>query len=355
MIIERYIIREIFKPTVIICTLLMFIFGSYIASRYWADAAQGEIPSSTVTLLILLRITIALEVLLPTTLYLSVVITLSRFYRDAEMTAMSACGIGIARVFKSVFILSLAVAILVACFSLYIRPWAWNQFFRLKTEAKASFDMTRMKGGTFYELWHGKKVIFAEKVDSHKNHAQHVFIQTRHGNTLQIISADEARQYTDKETGKLTLVLSNGNQYNFLQPDKGEIVLEFQHLTMPFESRNIIQEHRAKAAPTVALIHSDDPKKKAELDWRLMAPFSTVLLALLGVALSHSAPRRRNSAAVPMAILVFALYYNISAIIKKWVAQGIISPLPGVWWGQIVLVILLVIFLKRPSFLFFRQ
>jgi lipopolysaccharide export system permease protein len=355
MIIERYIIREIFKPTVIICALLMFIFGSYIASRYWADAAQGRLPGSTVTLLILLRVTIALEVLLPTTLYLSVVITLSHFCRNAEMMAMSACGIGMVRVLKAVFMLSSAMAVLVACFSVYIRPWAWDQFFRLKSEAKANFDMTRMKGGTFYDLWHGEKVIFAEKVDSNKNQAQHVFIQVKHRDTLRIISADGARQYTDKETGKLTLVLSNGNRYSFLQPDKGEIVLGFQYLTMPIESRDIVPEHRVKAASTVSLIHSDDPKKKAELGWRLMAPFSTVLLALLGVALSLSAPRPRDSSVLPMAILIFALYYNFSAIIKKWVAQGIISPFPGVWWGQILLLILFVTFLKRPSFLFLRQ
>ena len=78
MIIDRYIIREIIKPTVTICVILIFIFGCYTATRYLADAVSGQLPGTTVVLFILLKIAIALEVLLPTTLYLSVVIRHSR-------------------------------------------------------------------------------------------------------------------------------------------------------------------------------------------------------------------------------------------------------------------------------------
>jgi len=86
VIIDRYIIREISRPAVTICTALMGIFGCFIAARYLEDSVQGQLPGSTVILLILLRIAIALEVLLPTTLFLSVMIAFGRLYRDSEMT-----------------------------------------------------------------------------------------------------------------------------------------------------------------------------------------------------------------------------------------------------------------------------
>ena len=124
MIIDRYITREIVKPLVTICTVLIFIFGCYIATRYLEDAVHGQLPGTTVILLILLRIAIALEVLLPTTLFLSVVVALGRLYSDSEMTAMFACGISMARVVKSVFMVSVITALMVGCFSLVIRPWA---------------------------------------------------------------------------------------------------------------------------------------------------------------------------------------------------------------------------------------
>ena len=46
MIIDRYIMREIIKPTVTICTVLILIFSCYMATRYWEDAVHGqELPN----------------------------------------------------------------------------------------------------------------------------------------------------------------------------------------------------------------------------------------------------------------------------------------------------------------------
>jgi len=70
VIIDRYIMREIIKPTVIICIVLVGIFGCYIAARFWEDAVHGLLTGTTVFQLVLLRIIIASEVLLPTTFYL---------------------------------------------------------------------------------------------------------------------------------------------------------------------------------------------------------------------------------------------------------------------------------------------
>ena len=345
--------REIFKPVVTICTVLMFIFGCYIAARYLEDAVQGQLPRSTVILLILLRITIAMEVLLPTTLYLSVVIAMGRLYRDAEMTAMFACGISMARVLKSVFFVSIIAGVIVACFSLYIRPWAWGQFFGLKARAKVNFDMTRMKGGNFYEIENGERVIFADKVDNQKNRAKRVFIQTKRDDTLQIVYAKQARQYTDDTTGKPILVFHDGYLYEFSQFGKEERILEFQNLAMHLEHKDVMQpEYKVKAASTELLVHSNNIEEIAELQWRLAAPLSTILLALLGMPLSRSSPRQGKYSKVTMAILIFAVYYNLSAMTKKWVGQGVIDTIPGVWWVQMLLAGLLLVLLWQPNLLF---
>jgi lipopolysaccharide export system permease protein len=345
--------REIFKPAVTICTVLMFIFGCYIAARYLEDAVQGQLPGSTVILLILLRITIAIEVLLPTTLYLSVVIALGRLYSDAEMTAMFACGISMARVLKSVFFVSVITGMIVACFSLYIRPWAWGQFFELKARAKANFDMTRMKSGNFYEIENGERVIFADKVDNQKNRAESVFIQTKRDDKLQIIYSKQARQYTDDTTGTPILVFYDGYLYEFPQFGKEGRILEFENLAMHLEHEDVMQtEYKVKAASTEHLVRSNNMEEIAELQWRLAAPLSTILLALLGVPLSRSSPRQGKYSKVTMAVLIFAVYYNLSAMTKKWVGQGVVGIIPGIWWVQMLLAVLLLVLLWRPHLLF---
>ncbi len=345
--------REIFKPTVTICTALMFIFGCYIAARYLEDAVHGQLPGSTVVLLILLRIAIALEVLLPATLYLSVVIAFGRLYRDAEVTAMFACGISMARMLKSVFFVSIIAGMIVASFSLYIRPWAWGQFFGLKARAKANFDMTRMKGGNFYEIENGERVIFADNVDNQKNRAKHVFIQTKRDDTLQIIYAKQAVQYTDDATGNPILVFHDGYFYEFHQSGKEGRILRFENSTIHLGPKDVIQsEYKVKAASTEQLTHSKSLEEIAELQWRLTAPLSTILLALLGVPLSRSSPRQGKFTKVPTAFLIFAVYYNLSAITKKWVGQGVVDIIPGIWWVPMLMVGLLLVLLWQPRLLF---
>lgn len=347
MIIDRYIIREIIKPTITICTILVCIFGCYISTRYGEDAVNGLLPGSSVLELISLRTLIALEVLLPTTLYLSVVIALSRLYKDAELIAMFACGISMARVVKSVLLVAIMGGIIVACLSLFIRPWAWNQFFLVKAKAAASFDLRRMQGGSFYKT--GDRVIFADTVDQ-QHRARRVFIETRRHNSVQIIYADQATQYTDRSTKQPVLVFQDGHLYEFFDIGEKDLILDFEKATMPLQPRNIIrQEFKVKAAPTKTLIHSKDLEEIAELQWRLNAPLSIILLALLGIPLSRSSPRQGKYVNAPVAIAIFALYYNFNVLTKKWVAQGVISVTPGIWWGQILLAGLIGLLVWRPS------
>jgi len=353
LIIDRYIMREIVKPTVTICVVLIFIFGCYTATRYLADAVSGQLPGTTVFFFILLKITIALEVLLPTTLYLSVVIALGRMYKDSEMTALSACGVSRTRVLRPVFLVSLVIAVIVSCLSLYIRPWAYSQFFLLRSRAKANFDLTRMKGGTFYEIEDGARVIFAERVDQQKDRAKRVFIRTERDDNLQVIYAEKANQVREPSTGKQIIVFTNGYLYEFSRHGGKGRIIQFEQSAMPLEPNGEIKpEYRIKAASTGSLAFSDNSEKIAELQWRLSTPLATILLALIAVPLSRSSPRRGKYAKVMTAVVIFALYYNLSAIVKKWVERGVLDTLPGIWWVQLLLAGLLLLLLWQPPLVF---
>jgi lipopolysaccharide export system permease protein len=356
MIIDRYIMREIIKPTVAVCAVLIFIFGCYMATRYLSDALSGQLPGTTVIVLILLRISIALEVLLPTTLYLSVVVALGRLYKDSEMTALFACGVSPGRVMQPVFYTALLIAVIVASLSLFIRPWAYTQFFRLKEFAEANFDLTRMNEGTFYETEKGARVIFAEKVDPKQGEADDIFIRTEHEDKLQVILARHAYQSEDKISGRKILGFTEGNLYEFPRSGEEGRVIQFEQSAMPLVPKeNLRSKYRVKAASTRSLAGSTDSEEIAELQWRFSTPLATILLALLGVPLSRSSPRQGKYARVTTAVVIFAIYYNLSALAKKWVERGVLDTIPGVWWSQLLLAGLLLILLWRPSMMFFRR
>jgi lipopolysaccharide export system permease protein len=351
LIIDRYIIREIVKPTVAICSALIFIYGCFMGTRYLSDAVSGQIPGSIVIILILLRISISLEVLLPTTLYLSVIIAMGRLYKDSEMTALSACGVSTSRVLRPVFLISLVIAVIVSSLSLYIRPWAYDQFFRIKGQAKANFDLTRMKSGTFYEIENGRRVIFADEVDQSQIKVSKVFIRTqRDDDKLQVIQASRASQHTDPVTGKQILVFTDGYLHEFSRFGTISQTIEFEKSAMSLEPReNEQQEYKIKATATGLLARSDNNEEIAEFQWRLSTPLATILLALLGVPLSRSSPRRGKYAKVMTAVLIIFVYHNLGAVAKKMVIQGFLGTMPGIWWVQILLTGLLLILLRHST------
>jgi len=152
LIIDRYIIGEILKPMAAILGILMAIFISYSAAAFLADAVIGSLPVSLIAYIVFLRIGIALEVLLPTTLYIAVVIALGRLYKDLEMTAFAASGVGLPRIIRSVVYLALAIALLAVGASVFLRPWAYERIYQLKERAKSEFNLSQLKGGHYYLL-----------------------------------------------------------------------------------------------------------------------------------------------------------------------------------------------------------
>ena len=356
MIIDRYIMREIINPTLAVCGILIFIFGCYMATHFLADALVGQLPGTTVIILILLRIAIALEVLLPTTLYLSVVLALGRLYKDSEMTALFSCGISMGRVLRPVFYTALVIAVIVASLSLFIRPWAYDKYYKLKAHAEANFDLKRMNDGTFYEIENGVRVIYAEKVDHQQDEAKRIFIRTERDDTLQVIYARKANQSMDRASGMQILVFTDGYLYEFSRTGGESRVIHFEQSAMPLEPNgNLKLKYRVKSASTSSLARSVDNEEIAEFQWRLSTPLATLLLAMLGVPLSRSSPRRGKYAKVTTAVVIFAVYYNLSALAKKWVAKGILDTLPGIWWVQLLLAGLVLVLLWQPPILFLRR
>jgi lipopolysaccharide export system permease protein len=210
-----------------------------------------------------------------------------------------------------------------------------------------------MKGGTFYEIEDGARVIFAEKVDQQKDRAKRVFIRTERDDNLQVIYAEKASQVTEPATGKQIIVFTNGYLYEFSRHGEKGRIIQFEQSAMPLEPNGEIKpEYRIKAASTGSLAFSDNSEKIAELQWRLSTPLATILLALIAVPLSRSSPRRGKYAKVMTAVVIFALYYNLSAIVKKWVERGVLDTLPGIWWVQLLLAGLLLLLLWQPPLVF---
>lgn len=349
MIINRYLV-EILTPMLAILAVLVSIFASYLAATYLVDAVLGNLPLGAVALLIAIKIGISLEILLPVTLLLSVVIAFGRLYKDSEMTAFSSCGVSTGQTLKPVFYLAVVVALVGACASLFIRPAAYDQIYRMKARAEKDMDIGLMEGGHFYELQSGTMVFFAERIRKAPQRAQQVFIRSQAADNIKIIHAEQVHQRFDQNSGRRFLLFNTGQMVEFVSQESGGKITHFQEATYFLDPpQDTLRNYKRKAASTARLIRSDKLEDIAELQWRLTTPLSTLLLALIGVPLSRTNPRKGKYARVGLAVVVFAVYYNLFVVAKTWVEKGLVAPFPGIWWVPASLAVVVFVLLWRTS------
>lgn len=335
------------------CIILVVIFATISSAELLGEASAGLVPVDIVIALVLLQTLNALGLLLPTALYFSVVVALGRLYTDSEMTALSASGVSELRVLRAVFRVSLIVAILAGILAIYTRPWAYQTSYVLEAKAAASLDFSKLKAGEFYEFTRSNIIIFAQGINRKDNRLQNVFLQQNQGNKTQVISAKQAYFAPATWASASALVFSEGFAYVLDRRGKKDMIIKFGTLRLVRDDDDDDDDstkigYKRKAEPTKNLARSDQPKDIAEFQWRLSTPLATMLLGLLGVPLSRSAPGQGRYARLFIAVIVYAIYFNLAGMAKTLVEQGQVGALPGVWWAHALPIVLLLILLLRP-------
>lgn len=350
MIIDRYISREVLDPFFRVITVLLVIFTGYVGAVFLAKAGDGSIPASIVFYLIGLKLVIGLEVLIPTAFYLGVVIGLGRLYSDSEMTVLFVAGVSEGRIMLPVLKLGLLVAVIVAGLSLYAHPWAYRTSYDLEAKALASFDFESLQPGRFFNLREADQVIYADDIDHASGELQGAFFQSGENGHTRIIRADHA-VFEQGELGKPPRFVFSQGRALLLDPiGTADTSVSFESLEMPIAGYETeVVGYKRKAAASAYLMRSHRDEDLAEFQWRVITPISTVLLGLLAVPFARAGPRQGRYGRLALAILFYAVFFNLIALAKTWVEEHWVDALfPGVWWVLLLPAVLLIFYHYRP-------
>ncbi len=333
MIINRYIAGEVLKPFCTIAAILVAIFVGYSSARYLANAANGLLTTDALIQLILLKATIALEVLLPVSLYLSIVFSLAKFESEYELTAMRACGIGATKIMSIVLTIAVALGIVVMFLSVFIRPWAYTKMHWIEATAESELNILQIDPGNFLVTQSNNRVLFVENTDPDTHRMEGIFLRSLRGDMVRVTYAPQGYQTEDDQGLNQQLHLIDAHMYEFnrngaetLKSILGRLTL---HLAGPAPPA-ISYSHND--ASTKYLLQSNELRDISELQWRFSNPISTILLAILGVLISQGNPRQSRHVKTLGALLIFAVYFNVMGAARRWVQSGIVDPWPGIWW-----------------------
>ncbi len=347
--IERYIIFEVLKPLGFVLLILVAMFACFSGARFLAEAVTQTLGVYFMFKLIFLKTFIALEVLIPIALYVSVVIGLGRLHRDQEIIALQAAGVSNQHLVNAIFIIAIPVAIAVGLLSLHGRPWAYESSYILDARANADLNMDRFQAKRFYGNEDNGTVIYIHDKDEASGELSRVFYYTRNGHISEVTLAASGRQHEDANTQKLQVHLNDGYLYALRQTGADDELSQFDRLVKSLEDPESTIGYKRKAAATSGLLVSDRPADIAEVQWRLSRPVATILLALIAIPLSRSSPRQGKNEKAFTAALVFAVYYNLSGVARNWVEQGVVDKFPGIWWLHFLMLIVVLLLLK-PGF-----
>ncbi len=314
--------------------VLVAIFLAYSLTRFLTDAASGLLDGGEVLRLTLLKGVIALEVLLPLALYFGIIIGFGRLNANSELTAMRAGGLRRGRLQRPLLVASVLLAALVAALSLSVRPWAYSELFTLRDAARASSELDRIKAGRFYLYDDGERAVYVDRIARDGGRLTGIFIRNRNGNDTEIITAPSGVLEPFATPRSHRLVLNEASIFRNVR-DEADFLGRFGTLSLSLDAlKPIDHEYRTKSADTAALILSELADDRAELQWRLSTPVSTLLLALTAMALTDHRPRQARYARVPAAIGIYALYFNLVGVGRTWVEQ---QTLPSLWWAPALL------------------
>ncbi|MBY0578203.1 MAG: LPS export ABC transporter permease LptF [Burkholderiales bacterium] len=347
--------RELSSVAFAVFAVLIGIVVVTQLSRLLGEAASGTLAAKGVIVLLGFSALNYLPVLLSLTLFISVLLTLTRSYQDSEMTVWFVSGVSLVRWVRPVLSFSIPFIATIAILSFTLTPWALSQSGKFKKQLESREEMASIAPGVFRESKQADRVYFFEPGQG--NRVGNIFVQSTQNQKVGTMVASSGYQEM-KPNGDRFLVLLDGTRY---EGDEGALdyrIMHFGRYEMRIEASRVKPSlPEAKALPTAVLLQGGKPAYVAELGWRVGMPLSALLLALLAIPLSFVNPRAGRSLNILMAILIYMIYNNLLGMTNVWVTRQKVDVFIGLWGVHIgMLAILLALFYWRLSvFSLFRR
>lgn len=331
----RYVFREALQAWVAVTVVLLLILVTSQFAQVLGDAASNRLPKEAVLQVMLLTSVQYLTILIPIGLFLSILLALGRLYRDSEMYALMACGLGPGDLYRPLLAFAAALAVAAAWLALEGAPWAVRQVTRIGEEARARADLRVMEAGRFVSLGAADTVVYAETVTP-DGRLRNVFVQRRDGAKVEVVVAEEAWQRDTEDPGVKMLTFSRGRRY---EGEPGSLrfdIIEFVEHGIPYS----LPDRRPAALEPESLparaLPAAGPGGAAELQWRVSVPLMALVLAFLAVPLARSSPRQGRYAGMGAGVLIYICYANLLGAAKVWIERGKLPPVVGMWWVHAV-------------------
>ncbi|MBO6258669.1 MAG: LPS export ABC transporter permease LptF [Succinivibrio sp.] len=357
MILSKYIFKEILKVQCVTLIVLLAVFICQSIVLYVERASQGRIPVDFISLLVIYSVPSTLFLMLPLTLFASVLIAVGRISSDSELVVMRVAGYSTGHIMKIAMLLSCITAVVTAVNNLYLMPYSENAMIELRSDARNNPRYMPIESGKFVSF--GQYHVYLEEVESNDGSNKTMgesFVLSNpfadRGSSF-IVARNGSVGYDDE--GVQWLYLTDANRYD-PRLDGTYSFVHFENVKMPIGSARPeeVQTDSTRGIATVDLLNTDNVKEMVELQWRICPIFSCFILVIAAVPLSLINPRQSRFTRLFPAIFIYVSYYMLLLSLRNLINAETLPPYPGLY----IVPLLFLIFVAIPLNLtrgFFRR
>ena len=347
-ILDRYILKqviEMFLMGVFVFTTIIFASDTFITLI--KQIAKFGIPFKVAFILILLNLPSVIVMTIPMGVLLATVMTLNKLSLSSEITVMRACGIGLNRIAKPIFIFAIVMSLssffinesivpVMASQSKTLALWALGQ--KNIPDGKQNFVFKELSdSGVLKRLFYvgscKKKTLYNVTVLDNSKEGTIQVLQAREGKT-----SPEGWQF---EKGAAYTIGNDGQVLNTTLFDTS--VVKFGLDLSKEMNRNVAKEYNFTGLLKYLASGDISPEDRRvytiELFDKIALPLTTIVFVLVGVPLAITPPRVRYNRGFLFSILIIFAYYVVRALSLSFGEAGSLAPFLAAWLPNIVLTV----------------
>jgi lipopolysaccharide export system permease protein len=331
MLFTRTLRRDLINLAGAVFATLFTIMVTTTLIRLLGRAASNRLATADVLPLIAFASINYIPVLLVLTVYVTVLMALSRAYRDSEMVIWFASGQALTAWVRPVLGFAAPFVVVIAAVALVVGPWANRQAADYRQRFEQREDVSQIAAGQFRESAGANRVFFVESISEDQSEVRNVFVTQYREGRLTVVASSGGRIVV-RPDGDRFLVLEDGRRWDGDWGGSEYRLMEFERYGVRLQSKAAgLADESARLKPSHELIADPTRPNLGELVWRIGLPLSGLAVSLLAIPLAFVNPRAGQSINLLIAVLIYVIYNNVNGLTQAWVSQGRLSFGAGVF------------------------
>ena len=290
MILLRYLIRDIFSHTLSVSLIFLFISFSSRSIQYLEEVVKGNLDSETVLWLVLLRMPEFLEIIIPFSFFIAILLVVGRLYSQGEYVILQQNGLSTLNICKIVASLGLFLGIIILSINQFFSPLVDSRLNSIKAEKTIYQKVDLVRPGYFTRIQENMTFHVSDKKDGNM---ENVFIR-----------------FLNKENKETFILAKKG----ILQENKIKLIEgtsfskeeeSFEKLTFGEMDLNLLSHN------------SNIPLKEIERKLNWIFVIFLIISGLIALLLSEVKPRESRYKNLIPALIIYVIYFGLFLFVKE--------------------------------------